>query len=90
MTEREICISYRQARDKKKQLQILAELNNVKRIHIIKFLLEHDEKLSPKETEKLYVRLDVLDEKIHEMEEEYREIADALNSRGNKKKRREE
>ena len=90
MTEREICISYRQARDKKKQLQILAELNNVKRIHIIKILLEHDEKLSPKEPEKLYVRLDVLDEKIHEMEEEYREIADALNSRGNKKKRREE
>ncbi len=89
MTEREICISYRQARDKKRQLQILAELNNVKRIHIIKILLEHGEKLPLKETKKLYERLDVLDAKIHEMEEEYREIADALNSSGNKKKEQE-
>lgn len=90
MTGREICMSYRQAKDKKKQMQILAELNNVKRIHIIKILLEHGEKLPPKEMEKLYERLDVLDGKIYEMEEEYREIVNALNSRGNKKKKREE
>lgn len=48
MTEREICYMYRNARNKNTQLQILAELNDVNRIEIIRILAKNGEKLTPR------------------------------------------
>lgn len=79
MTEREICIMYREARNQKNQLQILAELNGTSRIEIIRILVKNGEKVQSSVIEKLYKRLNVLEEQISEREHEYREIVKALN-----------
>ena len=83
-------MSYKQARDKFKQIQILADLNTVDRIKIIKILLFWGERpyLSSKKAEKelhnkkyldvLFKRLDVLDSEIAKREMEYREIVKIL------------
>ena len=47
MTEREICIMYREARNQNTQLQVLAELNDVSRNEIIRILVKNGEKLPP-------------------------------------------
>ena len=44
MTAREICYSYRNARHKAQQIQILAELNAVDSLEIIKALVRGGEK----------------------------------------------
>ncbi len=79
MTEREICYMYRNARNKNTQLQILAELNDVNRIEIIRMLAKNGEKLTPRAVNQLYKRLDVLEVQILNGEKEYREIVCALN-----------
>lgn len=84
MTEREICIMYREARNQNKQLQILAELNGVSRNEIIRILVKNGEKLPYRAISQLYKRLDILDAEISEREKEYREIVRALNG-GEKK-----
>ncbi len=87
MTEREICIMYREARNQNTQLQILAELNDVNRNEIIRILVKNGEKLPSRVINQLYKRLDVLEAQISEREKEYREIVQALNG-GEKQDRR--
>lgn len=87
MTEREICLSYREAKNRDTQLQVLAELNSMSRVRIIGILVKNGEKVSDKVTNQLYKRLDVLDAQISEREREYREIVQALN--GGKDRRTE-
>ena len=79
MTEREICIMYREARNQNTQLQVLAELNDVNRNEIIRILVKNGEKLPSRVINQLYKRLDVLEAQISEREKEYREIVRALN-----------
>ena len=87
MTEREICIMYREARNQNTQLQILAELNDVNRNEIIRILVKNGEKLPSRAINQLYKRLDVLEAQISEREKEYREIVRELNG-GEKQDRR--
>ena len=79
MTEREIRLMYREARNKNTPLQLLAELNGVSRNEIIRILVKNGEKLPDRVINQLYKRLDVLEAQISEREREYREIVKALN-----------
>lgn len=79
MTEREICIMYREAKNQNAQIQILADLSSVNRLEIIKILVRNGEKLPSRAINQLYKRLDTLDAQISEREKEYREIMQALN-----------
>lgn len=90
MTEGEICRQYRSAKDRGNQLQILADLNCVPRLEIIKILMRNGEQvrlplaakgkkrtteLTDEEyTAAMFRRLDVLDREIFKREKEYREI----------------
>lgn len=78
MTAREICRSYHAARHKAQQIQILAELNAVDSLEIIKVLVHGGEKLPDSTVNKLYKRLDKLEMEIREREREYKAIAAAL------------
>lgn len=78
MTEREICASYHNARNKTQQIQILAELNDISQLEIIKILSRGRETLLKSVINKLCRRLDKLDAEILEREREYKAIADAL------------
>lgn len=79
MTEREICIMYREAKNQNAQIQILADLNSMNKIEIIKILVRNGEKLPSRAINQLYKRLDALEAQISEREKEYREIVQALN-----------
>ena len=75
MTAREICYSYRSAKHK---AQILAELNGVDSLEIIKVLVHGREELPDSTVNKLFKRLDKLEMEIREREREYKAIAAAL------------
>ncbi len=79
MTEREICIMYRGAKNQNAQIQILVDLSSMSRIEIIKILVRNGEKLPSRAINQLYKRLDALEAQISEREKEYREIVQALN-----------
>lgn len=79
MTEREICIMYREAKNQNTQIQILADLSSMSRIEIIKILVRNGEKLPSRAINQLYKRLDTLEAQISKREKEYREIVQALN-----------
>lgn len=98
MTEGEICRQYRSAKDRASQLQILADLNCVPRLEIIKILMHNGEQvrlplaankkrtteLTDEEyTAALFRRLDVLDREISKREREYREIVAVIGGRSN-------
>ena len=94
MTKGEICRMYRQASDKGAQIQILADLNCVRRTEIIRTLLDGGEKVrvhlpgrgkrrKRELTEKEYLdaafkRLDELEARMLEAEREYLEIAEII------------
>lgn len=78
MSEAEICREYRNAKNPNPQLQILADLNGIKRIEVIKILAKNGEKLPKFAVNQLYKRLSVLEEKIEEEEQEHRAIVQAL------------
>ena len=78
MTEREICQSYHNAKSRAQQIQILAELNDVNTLEIIKIVSRGGEMLPESVLNKLCRRLDKLDREIMEREREYRAIASAL------------
>lgn len=59
VTEKEICLMYREAKNKDLQLSILAELNDVSRNEIIRILVKNGDKLSVRVINQLYKRLDV-------------------------------
>ncbi len=79
MTERDICLLYREAKNRNTQLQILAELNDMSRARIVGILLKNGEEISDRVISQLYRRLDTLEVQISEKEREYREIVQALN-----------
>lgn len=81
MTEREICISYREAKHKRKQIPIIADLSEKSRQEIIGILLRNGENVMKQDIEHLYKRLDTLDAQIAEREREYRAIVKALTGR---------
>ena len=81
MTEREICLSYREAKDKRKQIPILADLSELSKPEIIGILLRNGENVMKQDIEQLYKRLDTLDAQIAEREREYRAIMKALTGR---------
>lgn len=78
MTAREICYSYRSAKYKEQQIQILAELNSVDSLEIIKVLVHGGEELPDSTVNNLFKRLDKLEMEIREREREYKAIAAAL------------
>ena len=78
MTDREICRSYHAARHKAQQIQILAELNDIDSLEIIKALVRGGERLPDSTVNKLFKRLDKLEMEIREREREYKAIAAAL------------
>ena len=81
MTEREICLSYREAKDKRKEIPILADLSELSKPEIIGILLRNGENVMKQDIEQLYKRLDTLDAQIAEREREYRAIVKALTGR---------
>lgn len=83
MTEREICYSYHMAKDKIQQIRIIAELNCVSDLEIIRILVRRGERLPEKVVKKLYRKLDKLEMQILELEREYKAVAAAL--KGEKK-----
>lgn len=83
MNDCEICYSYRGARHKVQQIQILAELNDTDNLEIIKILVHGGEELPERTLNKLYKRLDTLEVEIREREREYKAIVAAL--KGEKK-----
>lgn len=61
-----------------KKMLILAGMNRTRKLEIIKIMLMNGEKLAERDINKLYKRLDVLEEQIAEREKEYRMIVDVL------------
>ncbi len=78
MGEWEICYSYRSAKHKARQIQILADLNGVNTLEIIKILVHGGERLPESTLNKLFAQLDKLEAQIREKEREYMAIAAAL------------
>lgn len=78
MTEGEICSMYRNAKNRSKQLLILAELTGKNKAEIIAILLKNGEEVAERDINQLYKRLDTLEAQIAEREREYKAIARAL------------
>ncbi|MCM1232686.1 MAG: hypothetical protein NC489_21380 [Ruminococcus flavefaciens] len=78
MSEYEICAMYREAKNKNMQINILAELNGIKPLEIIKVLLKNGEDLPQKAVNRLYKRLDTLEGQIADREREYKEIVEVI------------
>lgn len=78
MTEGEICSMYRNAKNRRRQLQILADLTGKSKTEIISILLKNGEKVTERDIATMMRRLDALDEEIAEREREYKMIARAL------------
>ena len=81
MTEHEICVMYRGAKDKSKQIPILADLCQTDKVTIIGILRKNGENVPDKEIQQLFKRLDTLEAKILDAEREYKRIAAALTGR---------
>lgn len=79
MTEREICISYKEAKQPNEQTKILAELNGTDRFEIIRILIKNDVKLASSTIKYMHKRLEQLDANISKGEREYHKIVDLLN-----------
>lgn len=78
MTEGEICSMYRNAKNRSKQLPILADLTGKNKAEIIAILLKNGEEVAERDINQLYKRLDTLEAQITEREREYKAIARAL------------
>lgn len=74
MTEREICISHREAKNPYAQLQVLADLNNIERKDVIKVLLKNGETVQKREIKVLNRWSDKLQKKIKKMEQKYSDL----------------
>lgn len=88
MTVEEICRNYREAKNKREQIKILADLNCTTKEEILKVLLDCGEKVPAPKTKKstkpdipdavytaITERMDVLNAVITKTEKEYRELA---------------
>lgn len=79
MSEREICSDYRNAKNRNDQITVLAELNGIGRMDIIRILRKNGERLTSRVNGQLERRLETLDRKIAKMEQEYHEITWLIN-----------
>ena len=77
MTEREICRSYHNAKNKAQQIRILAELNAVDSLEIIKILSRVSDTPPNRVHTRTRHRADPLDREIIGREREYKAIAAA-------------
>lgn len=75
MTEREICASYREAKNQYAQIQVLADLNCIERKDVVKILVRNGEKVKKRAFKLLSRWSDRLQKQITEMEQEYRKLA---------------
>ena len=78
MTEKEICGSYRRADNKMTQIKILSELTLKSEYEIMSIVVRNGYELPPKIVARLTKRLDTLDSRIWNDEQEYKEIYRAL------------
>ena len=78
MTEGEICSMYRNAKNRSKQLPILADLTGKNKAEIIAILLKNGEEVAERDIAAMVRRLDALDAQSAEREREYKMIARAL------------
>ena len=74
MTEKSIISMYRQSRNKSTQIGILAELNNTRKSRIIGILSRNGEKIPERDMRSLTNRMNRIEQKIKDLEAEYREI----------------
>lgn len=79
ISDQEICISYKGARNPNEQIQILADLNNVSRTEIICILVKNNVELTRMTVRRLHKRLDQLDARIAKKELKRREIDENRN-----------
>lgn len=88
MTESEIISAYSRAKDKRKQVDILADLSGLQKSEILRIVHDHEKapvKEQPQEQDwkeqlltQLYGRLDELEKEIRRKEVCYKEIATAI------------
>lgn len=78
MTEGEICSMYRNAKNRSKQLLILAEMTGKSKAEVIAILRKNGEEIAERDITAMERRLDALDAQIKEREREYKIIARAL------------
>lgn len=81
MTEHEICISYKGARQPNEQTQILADLNGMKRTEIIKILVENHVELAGQTVQYLQRRMDQMNEVLVKKEQKRKEAMKKRNLR---------
>lgn len=79
MSEREICSDYRNAKDRNEQIKVMAELNGIDRMEVMRILVKNGERLTCKVSGQLERRLDTLNGKIAKLEQEYHEITWLIN-----------
>ena len=87
MTEKEICGSYRRADNKMTQIKILSELTLKSEYEIMSIVVRNGYELPPKIVNRLTKRLDTLDSRIWNDEQEYKEIYRALTGARKEEKR---
>ena len=75
MTEQEICSSYKSAKYKNRQIQVLAELNGTDWIAVVGVLLKNGEQIPRETITRMYRKLDALEKQIAEKEREYERVA---------------
>ncbi len=71
----DICRQYREAKYPERQINILAELNNMSKVKVIGILTGNGEKLTGRTIKQLNKKMETLKKKIAAAEEEYRENA---------------
>ena len=74
VTEWEICSSYKHAKDKNRQIGVLAELNGMGWIAVVGILIRNGEKIPRETIIRMYKKLDALEIQIAEKEQEYERI----------------
>lgn len=79
MSEREICSDYRNAKDRNEQIKVMAELNGIDRMEVMRILVKNGERLTCRVSGQLERRLETLNRKIAKLEQEYREITWIIN-----------
>lgn len=87
MTELEICGSYRRGKDQDAQIRILSELTGKSEYEIMEIIVRGGYELPKKRINRLIKRMDTLNDKIWDMEQEYKEIYRVLTGTSQKKER---
>lgn len=78
MTEREICSIYRKSKHPDRQIQILAELSGMDWITVVGILTKNNEKIPDIVINRIFKKLNRLEEQIKEKEKEYTRTVNAI------------